>query len=146
MEPFRYVVGTSDCDALGHMNVARYVALCNLAGTEMQRRIGWPPGQPNAGRRYSFAAVNMQSEFMGEVLEGEVLLTFTGIERIGTKSATFDNRIHRATGEIVFRSLWKSALLDLDTRRAVAVPDDLRTVLDGLKLPPVQAGLPGAAG
>ena len=137
MHPYRYVVGSSDCDALGHMNVARYIALCNLAGFEMQRRIGWPPGEPNAGRRYSFAAVHMESDFRGEVHEGEVLLTFAGIDSIGTKSATFDNRIERESGELVFHSLWKSALMDLDTRRAVAVPDDLRAVLEGLRLPPL---------
>ncbi len=137
MDPFRYVVGTSDCDALGHMNVARYIALCNLAGTEMLRSIGWPPGEANAGRRYSFAAVNMQSEFLGEVHEGEVLLTLSGISSIGTKSATFNNRISRANGELVFKSLWKSALMDLDTRRAVAVPEDLRATLETVSLPVV---------
>ena len=134
---FRYVVGTQDCDALGHMNVARYIAICNLAGSDMLRRIGWPPGEVNAGRRFSFAAVNMQSEFFGEVLEGETLETAVGIDTIGTKSATFDNRIHRASGALVFRSLWKSALMDLDTRRAVVVPEDLRAELAQLQLPPL---------
>ena len=137
MVMFRYVVGTQDCDALGHMNVARYIAICNLAGSDMLRRIGWPPGESNAGRRYSFAAVNMQSEFFGEVLEGETLETAVGIDTIGTKSATFDNRIHRADGTLVFRSLWKSALMDLDTRRAVPVPEDLRAELAQLQLPPL---------
>lgn len=137
MTPYRYVVGSSDCDALGHMNVARYIAICNLAGSEVLRGIGWPPGDANAGRRYSFAAVHMESDFAGEVHEGETLLAYSGIGLIGTKSATFDNRIHREGGALVFRSLWKSALMDLDTRRAVAVPDDLRAVLATLHLPPM---------
>jgi len=135
MVMLRYVVGTQDCDALGHMNVARYIAVCNLAGSDMLRRIGWPPGEPNAGRRYSFAAVNMHSEFFGEVLEGETLETAVGIDTIGNRSATFDNRIYRTDGKLVFRSLWKSALMDLDTRRAVAVPEDLRSTLSQVKLP-----------
>ena len=74
-------------------------------------------------------------EFFGEVLEGETLETAVGIDTIGTKSATFDNRIYRTDGTLVFRSLWKSALMDLDTRRAVAVPEDLRNTLSQLKLP-----------
>lgn len=135
MVMLRYVVGTQDCDALGHMNVARYIAVCNLAGSDMLRRIGWPPGESNAGRRYSFAAVNMHSEFFGEVLEGETLETAVGIDTIGNRSATFDNRIYRTDGKLVFRSLWKSALMDLDTRRAVAVPEDLRSKLSQVKLP-----------
>lgn len=145
-QPFRYVVGTQDCDALGHMNVARYIAVCNLSGSALMERIGWPPGQVNAGRRYSFAAVNMQSEFLGEVLEGQVLQAECGIEGVGTKSATFDNRIYLENGPLVFRSLWKSALMDLDTRRAVAVPDDLRVLLVDLKLPALEVSRPVAGG
>ncbi len=133
----RVVVGTSDCDALEHMNVASYIAICNTAGSALLTRIGWPPGAANAGRRYSFASVTQSSEFLREVLAGEVLLVESGVAQVGTKSATFDNRIHRESGEMVFRSLWKSALMDLDTRRAVAVPDDLRAALEKLSLPAV---------
>ncbi len=131
MEPLRFVVGTLDCDALGHLNVARYFALSNQAGFAMQTSIGWAPGQTNAGRRYSFAVVLADSEFLAEVHEGEVLLVRPGIRSIGTRSAVFDTLITREGGEAVFRSAWTSALLDLDSRRAVAIPDDLRAVLQG---------------
>lgn len=137
VEPYRYVVGSYDCDLLGHMNVARYIALCNLAGFDMLDRIGWTPGGANQGRRYSFAAVNMNCEFFSEVHAGEVLLTYPGIDSVGTKSATFDNRITREDGQIVFRSMWKSALMDLDTRKSTLVPDDLRASLEALALPPL---------
>ncbi len=132
MEPLRYVVGTLDCDALGHLNVARYFALSNKAGFAMQTSIGWAPGQTNAGRRYSFAVVHADSDFLAEVHEGEVLLVRPGIRSIGTKSAVFDTLISRENGEAVFRSAWKSALLDLDSRRAVEIPDDLRAALQAL--------------
>lgn len=128
-EPMRIVVGTSDCDALGHLNVARYFAFCNQAGFAMQTAIGWPPGGANKGRRYSFAVVHADSQFLSEVHEGQVVLVWPGIREFGTKSATFDNRIDLEDGTPVFRSLWKSALLDLDTRRSVVVPDDLRAAL-----------------
>lgn len=135
MEPIRYVIGTMDCDALGHMNVARYFALCNLTGFEMQTQIGWPPGQANAGRRYSFAVVDMQSSFLSEVRAGQAVLVRAGIVSIGTKSAVFDHRLDFEEGGAVFRSRWTSALLDLDKRRAVAIPDDLRAALETQRLP-----------
>ena len=124
-----HVIGTSDCDALGHMNVARYFALCNENGFSMQRSLGWAPGQANKGRRYSFAVVRATSDFLSEVHQGETLEVATGISDIGTKSATFVNMIARPDGTPVFRSDWKSALLDLDSRKAVAIPDDLRSAL-----------------
>jgi len=129
--PFRktFVIGTLDCDALGHMNVAKYFALCNTTGFAMQTSLGWIPGAPNQGRRYSFAVVQADSTFLSEVLSGAEMVVETGISRIGTKSADFANRILDAQGAPVFRSTWRSALLDLDTRRGVAVPDDLRAAL-----------------
>jgi len=129
LEPKRFVVGTLDCDALGHMNVARYYAFCNLGGIAMQTEIGWPPGQANKGRRYSFAVVTEQSNFLAELHAGETVLVHNGISRIGTKSAVFEMWLTREDGTVVFESTWKSALLDLDSRRAVAVPDDLRAAL-----------------
>ena len=131
MKPMRFVVGTLDCDALGHLNVARYFALCNVAGTAMQAEMGWPPGAANEGRRYSFAVVQAESEFLAEVHAGQTLLVRPGLRSIGTKSAVFDNLITLDDATPVFRSFWKSALMDLDTRRAVAIPDDMRAALEG---------------
>lgn len=135
MQPVRFVVGTRDCDALGHLNVSGYFAYCNLAGFEMLRQIGWTPGETNAGRRYSFAVVKSESEFLAEVMAGQVLLVQPVMRDIGGKSAVFDYTITLETGTPVFRSLWKSALMDLDNRRAVTIPDDLRAALAVLAPP-----------
>ncbi|MFV0512762.1 MAG: acyl-CoA thioesterase [Jhaorihella sp.] len=129
MEPMRFVVGTRDCDELGHLNVSGYVYFCNRAGMALITAMGWPPGRANRGRRYSFAAVHMVSDYLAELHAGEAIAVETGISAIGTKSATFDNTITRADGSVVFRSAWKSALMDLDSRRAVAIPDDLRAAM-----------------
>lgn len=125
----RHVIGTSDCDALGHMNVARYFALSNINGVAMQTAMGWPPGQARGGLRLSFAVVNATSDFKSEVLEGETVTVCTDIARIGTKSASFRNVILRADGSQAFYSVWHSACLNLDTRRADVIPDDLRAAL-----------------
>jgi len=125
----RFVIGTSDCDALGHMNVARYFALCNLNGFAMQTAMGWPPGEERDGLRLSFAVVKSESAFHAEVHEGEALLVDTDLVRIGTKSASFRNRITREDGGPVFESVWHSACLNLDTRKSHVIPDSFRAVL-----------------
>lgn len=126
----RVVVGTTDCDALGHLNVARYFALCNVCGSEMQAKMGWIPGAVRDGVRLSFAVVRLESDFQSEVMEGEALIVHSDIARIGTKSATFRNRITREDGSPVFYSKWISACLNLDTRRSHPIPDTLRMALE----------------
>lgn len=122
-------VGSSDCDALGHVNVARYFAFCNLNGIAMQTAMGFPPGEAHEGLRLSFAVVQMDSEFKAELLAGERIRVHTNIAQIGTKSATFRNWITREDGSVAFYSEWKSACLNLDTRRAHDIPDAFRNAL-----------------
>lgn len=126
----RLTIGTSDCDVLGHMNSASYFAACNKAGFAMQTAIGWAPGEVNKGRRYSFAVVRSEADFLAEVSEGQVLLVYVGLSKIGTKSAAFENRLTLADGTLVFRSTWHSVLMDLETRQSVVIPDDLRAALE----------------
>ncbi|MDU9003711.1 thioesterase family protein [Sedimentitalea todarodis] len=125
----RVVIGTADCDALGHMNVARYFALCNQNGFAMQGAMGWVPGEVVDGQRLSFAVVHSESDFKSEVLEGEALVVETDISEISDRSATFRNCIWREDGTPVFESHWKSVLLDLDTRRAAQIPASFRETL-----------------
>ena len=131
----RVVVGTADCDALRHMNVARYFALSNLNGFAMQTAMGWTPGESVDGQRLSFAVVHSESDFKSEVMEGEVLIVQTDISGIGNRSATFRNRIVRESGEAVFESHWKSVLMDLDTRRAAPIPPTLGEMLKRYQSP-----------
>jgi len=134
MEPFRVVVSPQDCDALGHLNMVRYFGFCDQSGTLMKTKMGWPPGEANNGRRYSLAIVHSESEFLAEVHDGQALLVRSGVSSIGTKSAVIVHLITLEDGTPVFRSKWKSALLNLDTRRAVAVPDDMRAVMQEFEL------------
>ncbi|MFK7753509.1 MAG: acyl-CoA thioesterase [Sedimentitalea sp.] len=128
-------VTASDCDALGHMNVARYISLSNENGFAMQTTMGWPPGETRDGVRLSFAVVQMESSFLAEVLLGETLSVRTDVARIGTKSAVFRNEIWRGGDQLVFRSLWQSVCLDLDTRKGAVIPPSLRAVLEDFLTP-----------
>lgn len=131
----RVVIGTSDCDVLGHMNVASYIALCNRNGFAMQTAMGRIPGDEYEGLRLSFAVVREESDFVAEVLSGETLIVQTNIARIGNKSARFRNRILREDGSLVFDSTWDSVCLNLETRRAEIIPDGFRAALEAYLVP-----------
>jgi len=46
---------------------------------------------------------------------------------IGTKSITFRHRLIRAEdGAVAFESIFKCVMLNLDTRRAEAIPSDVK--------------------
>lgn len=131
----RMTVGTTDCDALGHMNVAQYFALTNRNGFAMQTAMGWPPGEVVDGLRLSFAVVKADCNFVAEVLAGETVCVQASIARIGTKSAVFRNNIYRLDGSAVFESTWQSACLNLDTRKSYVIPDSLRDALQQFYVP-----------
>lgn len=131
----RMTVGTTDCDALGHLNVAQYFALCNRNGFAMQTAMGWPPGEAVDGLRLSFAVVKADCNFMAEVLAGETVIVQASIARIGNKSAVFRNNIQRPDGSPVFASTWQSACLNLDTRKSQVIPDNLREALQQFYVP-----------
>ncbi|MCB1311376.1 MAG: acyl-CoA thioesterase [Sedimentitalea sp.] len=135
MHRVEMVVGTRDCDALGHMNVARYIDMCSDAGFAMMREMGWPPGEETAGRRLSFAAVDIRSRFRAELLPGERVAVLCGVAEIGTKSARFLYLIRKADGRPAFEADWVSVLMDLQTRRATTVPEALRADLDRYRVP-----------
>jgi acyl-CoA thioester hydrolase len=133
----RKVIGTADCDALGHMNVARYIALCNQNGFGMQTAMGWAPGEEIDGQKVSFVVVHSESDLKSEVLEGKVLIVETDIAEIGGRWAIFRNRnrIRLEDGAPVFESHWKSVLLDLQTRHATEIPQRFRQELERYMTP-----------
>jgi acyl-CoA thioester hydrolase len=127
VETHRSVVAPSDCDHLGHMNVSRYFAACSDGMFAFQTSLGLGPADLRDGRRLSFAVVRAESDFKAELGAGEVIVLLSGIEAIGGKSVLFRHRLVRAEdGSAAFETSFRCVLLDLASRRAVAVPDDVR--------------------
>ena len=126
IETYRAVVAPADCDHLGHMNVSRYFAACSDGVISFQIRLGLGPSDLRDGRRLSFAVVRAESDFKAELRAGEVILLRTGIEQIGGKWMQFRHQLVRAEDDfIAFETAFRCVLLDLTTRRAVELPDDV---------------------
>ncbi len=89
VETYRSVVAPSDCDHLGHMNVASYFAAVGDGTFAIQTALGLGPKDLREGRRLSFAVVHAKSDFIAEVAAGEVIYLESGVKELGTKSAVF---------------------------------------------------------
>jgi acyl-CoA thioester hydrolase len=127
MISFRSAVDPSDCDFLGHMNVSRYFAACADGVFAIQSEMGLTANDMRSGRRLSFAVVRAESDFKSELSAGDVMHLETEVMEIGTKSITFRHRLIRAEDSAVaFESIFKCVMLNLDTRRAEAIPSDVR--------------------
>ncbi len=127
MSSFRTFVESTDCDFLGHMNVARYFSACSNATGTIQAELGLTGEDMRTGRRLCFAVVHADSSFRAELNAGDSIQMMTDILAIGTKSMTFRHRLYRVDdGALCFETSFKTALMNLTTRKAAAIPDDVR--------------------
>lgn len=136
METLRRPVGPRDCDILGHMNVAAYVDAVSDAMFTLQTAAGLDRAALDRTHR-SFVAAHIAADYKAEMLAGEVFTLHSHVVHVGTKSARFAHRMIRLSdGATVFTAENVSVFFDLEARRAVAIPDDLRHALDRLREEP----------
>ena len=141
VETNRTVVTPADCDVLGHMNVSRYFAVCGDGVFSLQTDLGIGLSDIRDGRKLSFAVVRAESDFMAEVHAGDVIYLMTGIESIGGKSVVFRHQLFKAdAGVMAFETRFKCVMLDLQNRRAVDIPDDVRDKARAFLLPDAAGG------
>lgn len=127
MISFRSVVNPADCDFLGHMNVSRYFAACSDGVFAIQTEMGLTANDMRTGRRLSFAVVHAESNFKAELSAGEAIRLDTSIIEIGSKSITFRHCLIRfEDNAVAFETQFKCVMLNLETRRAAEVPEEVR--------------------
>lgn len=131
METFRKAVSPSELDHLGHMNVQYYFAAIGSAITSFQISLGLTPTDMREGRKLAFVVVHGENNFRAELKAGDVIKMETGVSDIGNKTATFHHRMFKVeTDTLSFDTHFKCVLMNLDTRRAVEIPGDIREKLE----------------
>lgn len=124
---FRSVVDPAHCDFLGRMNVSRYFAACSDGVFALQSELGLTARDMREGRRLSFAVVHAESDIRAELSPGDVIRLETSIVEIGSRSMTFRHRLIRCEDEtLAFETLFTCVLPNPETRRATALPTNLR--------------------
>jgi acyl-CoA thioester hydrolase len=128
-ETYRATVAREDCDHLGHMNVQHYFRAVSDGMFSLMAEVGLGPAEIRA-LQLSFAVVRAETDFLAELVAGDVIALRSAVEAVGTKSARFRHELTNvASGQTVMRTSFKCVLLDLERRVAVEIPADIREQL-----------------
>ena len=123
-----FTVRPSDCDPLGHMNVARYLDGCSDAGFTLQSAWSLTPEDIFEGRKLAFVVANANSNFIGELTVRQFVEVHSELIQIGRKSCTVCHHFFHNEVE-VFNSTLTLVLMNLRTRVAELIPNDLRAAI-----------------
>lgn len=122
------VVRFGDADPAGLVYYPVLFHYCHVAMEEFfAARCGIAYARLLAEERLGFPTVNARAEFFAPLVYGDVAVVEVFVSRVGRSSATFEYTIRRAADDLVCaRATLVQAALNLDTRRAVPVPDKYR--------------------
>lgn len=130
-ETVRRVIAPQDCDILGHLNVSKYFEIVSDGGFSISAELGLDRAAYTTGRRQSFVVVHSESHYRAELLAGDRVLLRSALVEVGGKSALFRHRLYRLGDDhLCFETRFRTVLMDLDQRRAIAIPPDLRARME----------------
>lgn len=117
------------CDILGHMTTRFYVAMFDDASYHyLHHLFGWN-GARNDAATLGWADVRHTINYQDEVEAGDLLEVRAGLLKVGGKSMTVAyEMINLGSGNIAATLESVIVLFDLEQRRAVTIPDDLRAI------------------
>jgi len=124
--PFKYSALTrvwfSDTDAQGVVYYGRYLPYFDHARTEYHRHLGAPETD---GREFVMRASAV--EYHAPARFDELIEAFVRVSRIGRSSVTYECAAYRLPDDALMVTAQQTlVLVDLDARRPVPVPDELR--------------------
>lgn len=126
MEAFRGVVYPWHCDHLGHMTVMHYVGLFDQAGWHLLSALGFT-WEAMKAKGQTFVDAKHTIEYKAEQKVGSLIVIDSAATRLGEKSLTFKHRMRNIeTGVLAATSEIACVYFDMTTRRAIAIPADLR--------------------
>lgn len=127
LETFRGVAQPWLCDRLGHLNTRHYMAMFDESAQHFFLLLGHS-SEEAVKTRVGWADVKHVVNYKSEVSMGSLVLVDCAVIRVGAKSFTYRQRLLNAdTKEVCATNDATSVLLDLESHRALALPDALRT-------------------
>ena len=121
-----------DCDPAGLVYYPVLFHYCHAAMEEFfAARCGVSYARLMADERVGFPTVNVRAEFFAPFVYGDVAEVEVWVSAVGRTSATFEYRLRRASDrELCATATLVQVSMNLDERRAVPVPEDLRRVFE----------------
>jgi acyl-CoA thioester hydrolase len=116
----------SQCDHMGHMNVAAYVAKFDEATWQLFTAIGLTPSRLRK-EKIGMAGVEQHLEYKRELYPGDVVTVSSTVLEVKEKVIRFAHEMKNdETGEVAARTVLVAVHLDMSTRKARAMPSDVR--------------------
>jgi acyl-CoA thioester hydrolase len=123
---YRGAVYPSQCDHMGHMNVASYVAKFDEATWQLFAAIGLAPSRLRTGG-IGMAGVEQHIEYKRELYAGDVVTVTSAVLEVKDRVIRFAHEMKNdETGETAARTTLVAVHLDTTKRKARAFPDDVR--------------------
>jgi 4-hydroxybenzoyl-CoA thioesterase len=121
-----------DCDPAGLVYYPVLFHYCHAAMEEfVAARCGVGYARLMAERRLGFPTVNVRAEFFAPFVYGDEALVEVWVSAVGRTSVTFEYRLRRASDQTLCASATHVQVsMNLDERRAVPLPEDLRRAFD----------------
>ena len=131
--PFKYSALTrvwfSDTDAQGVVYYGRYLPYFDHARTEYHRHLG---GLATTGSEFVMRASAV--EYHAPARFDDLIEAFVRVSRLGRTSVTYECAAYRLPDETLMVTAQQTlVLIDLEARRPVPVPNDLRSALRGFE-------------
>ena len=124
----RITVRFADCDPAGLVYYPVLFHYCHVAMEEFfAARCGVTYERLLTEERVGFPTVNVQAEFFKPLVYGDVAEVEVFVSRVGKSSATFEYKLRRESDHFLCATVTLvQVAMNLDERRAVAVPERLR--------------------
>jgi len=128
----RIPVRFGDCDPAGLVYYPALFHYCHAAMEEFfAARCGVTYPRLMSERRLGFPTVNVRAEFFAPFVYGDEALVEVWASAVGRTSVTFEYRLRRASDRALCASATHvQVALDLDSRRPVPLPEDLRLAFE----------------
>jgi len=123
---YRGAVYPSQCDHMGHMNVATYVAKFDEATWQLFSAIGLRPSRLR-NERIGMAGVEQHIEYKRELFAGDVVTVTSTILEVKDKAIRFAHEMRNDdTGDVAAKMVVVAVHIDSDRRKARSFPTDVR--------------------
>ncbi|HAD09983.1 MAG TPA: hypothetical protein DCF62_10900 [Porticoccaceae bacterium] len=119
-----------ECDIHGNLHPRFFMSRCSDAVTHLQRHYGLTPAY-RRDHGLGSAALEYNIEYHHPIRAGEALVTKSGLRGMAAKTQQFFHWFFNgATGDNIATVETTGTLFDFEKRKAVMIPDDLRTIAE----------------
>lgn len=148
-ETYRGSVAAWECDQYGHMNIQFYVGRISDAAASIMMEAGFGR-DAFVKHRLGSVAVNQNIDYVSELHAGDLVRMETGMTLAEGRKIRFHHRLFNAeTGTLCMKADVLALCFDLEQRKSVPLPDDIRSGFARFKVtggePAEQVALPGVS-